>query len=134
VTAGAAGASRRPVLVADDDRDIRETVRELLELEGWPVVTARNGAEALEAMRRTRPALVLLDLVMPVMDGEEVCRRCQGDPELADIPLVIVSAAVGREERVRRLGAAGSLEKPVRIDTLLDVVRRFCGAPEPGSP
>lgn len=123
----------RPVLVADDDRDVRETVRELLELEGWPVLTARNGAEALEAMRRSRPALVLLDLVMPVMDGEEVCRRCQGDPDLAEIPVVIVSAAVGREDRVRRLGVAGSLEKPVRVDTLLDVVRRFCGAPGPRS-
>lgn len=131
---GPAGPIRRPVLVVDDDRDIRETVRELLELEGWPVITARNGAEALEAMRRVRPALVLLDLVMPVMDGEEVCRRCRADPALADIPVVIVSAAVGREERLRRIGAAGNLEKPVKIDTLFDLVRRFCGPPETGSP
>jgi len=127
VTAPVPRGPRRPVLVVDDDRDIRETLRDLLELEGWPVAVARNGLEALERMREVRPGLVLLDLFMPVMDGAEVCRRRQGDAELESIPVVVISAAPDLDERLRALRVAGHLEKPVRIETLLDTVVRFCG-------
>jgi CheY-like chemotaxis protein len=115
------------VLIVDDDRDIRETLRELLELEGWTATTARNGAEALERMRQSAPGLVLLDLVMPVMDGVEVCRRRAADPELARIPVAVISAVVGLDARLAQLDIAGYLEKPVKIETLLETVRRYCG-------
>jgi CheY-like chemotaxis protein len=117
---------RRQVLVVDDDRDIRETLRDLLELEGFPVAVARNGAEALERMRELRPGLVLLDLFMPVMDGAEVCRRRQADPELGGIPVVVLSAAPDLDERLRTLRVSGHLEKPVRIESLLETVARYC--------
>ncbi len=120
-------ARRAPVLIADDDRDTRETLRDLLELEGYPVITARNGAEALERMRLEGPGLVLLDLVMPAMDGVQVCRLRAADPALAAIPVAVISASVGQEERLRPLNLAAYLEKPVRIDTLLELVRQFCG-------
>jgi len=126
VNAPAPETARRPVLVVDDDRDIRETLRDLLELEGWPVAVAKNGVEALERMREVRPGLVLLDLFMPVMDGAEVCRRRQGDPDLEPIPVVVISAAPDLDDRLRALRVAGHLEKPVRIEALLDTVARYC--------
>lgn len=118
--------ARRHVLVVDDDRDIRETLQELLEQEGYEVETARNGAEALTLARRERPAVILLDLFMPVMDGLEFRRVQTEDPELADIPVVVVSAAAGMEARIGELGVAGYLEKPLRIEQLFDTVTRYC--------
>ena len=114
------------VLVVDDDRDIRETLQEILEIEGYEVQTARNGAEGLERARELRPAVILLDLFMPVMDGTEFRQRQLQDTELAGIPVVIVSAAAGLEERIAALGVAGHLEKPLDIDHLFDVVGRYC--------
>jgi len=125
--AGRAVAPRsRAVLVVDDDRDIRETLQEVLELEGYEVATARNGLEALARMRAARPALVLLDLFMPVMDGIEFRRRQLEEVELSDVPVVVVSAAAGIEERIAALGVTGHLEKPLRIERLFEVVERFC--------
>jgi CheY-like chemotaxis protein len=118
--------ARRHVLVVDDDRDIRETLQELLEQEGCEVATARNGVEALSAARRDQPALILLDLFMPVMDGLEFRRVQRDDPDLAHIPVVVFSAAVGMEARVSELGVAGFLEKPLRIEQLFETVTRYC--------
>jgi CheY-like chemotaxis protein len=115
------------VLVVDDDHDIRETLRDLLELEGWPVEVARNGVEALDRMRAERFGLVLLDLFMPVMDGAEVCRRRLGDPALEGVPVVVVSAAPDLDDRLQALHVTGHLEKPVRIEALLATVARYCG-------
>ena len=120
------GTARRLVLVVDDDQDIRETLQELLEQEGHEVATARNGLEALALARRERPAVILLDLFMPVMDGLEFRRVQLGDAELSTIPVVVVSAAAGIEDRISQLGVAGYLEKPVRIELLLDTVTRYC--------
>jgi len=114
------------VLVIDDDRDIRETLQEILETEGYEVQTARNGAHGLERARELRPALILLDLFMPVMDGTEFRRQQVQDADLAAIPVVIVSAAAGLEERIAAMGVAGHLEKPLDIDHLFDVVGRYC--------
>ena len=116
---------RAVVLVVDDDRDIRETLQEVLEAEGYRAVTARHGAEGLEVAREEHPALVLLDLFMPVMDGVEFRRRQLAEPALAGIPVVVVSAAHGLAGRVASMGVEGHLEKPVRIDRLFDEVARF---------
>jgi CheY-like chemotaxis protein len=119
--------ARRPVLVVDDDKDIRETLQELLEDEGYVVFTARNGGEALERVRAGQPGLVVLDLFMPVMDGAEFRRRQLADPEIALVPVVVVSAAAGLDERVASMRAVSHLEKPVRLEELLALVARFCG-------
>jgi CheY-like chemotaxis protein len=114
------------VLVVDDDRDIRETLQEILETEGYEVQTARNGVDGLERARAAHPSLILLDLFMPIMDGAEFRHRQMQDAQLADIPVVIVSAAAGLEERIAELGVAGHLEKPLDIEHLFDVVGRYC--------
>ncbi len=120
-------AERCHVLVVDDDLDIRDTLREILEHEGYLVATARNGLEGLGCAKLLRPELILLDLFMPVMDGTEFRRRQLSDPEIAAIPVVVVSAAVNLEERVSALGVAGLIEKPLHLDALFELVARFCG-------
>jgi CheY-like chemotaxis protein len=126
MNAAPSAGHRRSVLVVDDDRDIRETMRELLEGEGWTVSVAKNGVEALERMRADRPGLVLLDLFMPVMDGAEVCVQRNADPELSKIPVVVISAAPGLDQRLQELSITGHLEKPLRIDDLFATVARYC--------
>jgi CheY-like chemotaxis protein len=115
------------VLVVDDDRDIRETLEEVLAYEGYSVATAKNGAEALTAARALHPSLILLDLFMPVMDGAEFRRQQRHDPAIGDIPVIVVSAAAGLAERVAGLGVAGALEKPLHIEELFEVVAKYCG-------
>ncbi len=122
-----AGLGRHPVLVVDDDRDIRETLQELIEDEGYDVLTARHGAEALEKLRERRPGLIVLDLFMPVMDGAEFRRRQLADPALAQVPVVVISAAAGLDERVAAMRAEDHFEKPIRLDDLLAAIARFCG-------
>lgn len=120
------GLQRRAVLVVDDDRDIRETLAEILTDEGYEVLTARNGAEGLAIVAEQRPGLVLLDLFMPVMDGAEFRRQQLSDPEIADVPVVVISAAAGLERKVEPLALAGWLEKPIHIDALFAMVGRYC--------
>ncbi len=115
------------VLVVDDDRDIRETLEEILSYEGYAVATARNGAEALTQARALHPSLILLDLFMPVMDGAEFRRQQRQDPDIGEIPVVVVSAAAGLAERVAGLDVAEHLEKPLHIEQLFEVVARYCG-------
>ncbi len=113
------------LMVVDDDRDIREALSEVLQVEGYEVIEAANGREALERAHAMRPSLILLDLFMPVMDGLEFRRVQMSDPELLGIPVVILSAASGLAQRVAGLRVDALLEKPMRIEALLDVVSRF---------
>jgi two-component system response regulator MprA len=90
------------------------------------VQTASNGAEALRLLRSgARPRLVVLDLMMPVMNGWEFRAEQMGDPSLAQIPVVIMTGFGGAAEKATKLGAAGSLRKPIDVDTLFAMVRRF---------
>jgi CheY-like chemotaxis protein len=112
------------VLVVEDDEVIRESMQELLELEGFVVVTASNGREALEAVRAgARPCAVLLDLFMPVMDGWQFLAAIEADRELADLPVTVVSAA---GDRVSGIGRRRFLRKPVTLEALIAAVRRSC--------
>lgn len=82
-----------PILVVEDDSDIRETLQQVLELEGYRVATAANGHEGLAALETgERPSLILLDLMMPVMSGAEMLDHLRTDERLADIPVVVVTA------------------------------------------
>lgn len=112
------------VMVVDDDVDIREIVTEVLGDAGYAVVTARNGAEALELLETTTPGLILLDLNMPVMDGVEFCRRRAGVSPRA--PIVVMSAMHQLHERIAELEVDGALPKPVELSTLLEIVGRHC--------
>jgi CheY-like chemotaxis protein len=114
-----------PILVVEDDEIIRESMREVFELEGFDVVTASNGREALEVVRNgARPCAVVLDLFMPVMDGWQFLAEIERDGELADLPVTVVS---GAGDRVSGIGRRRYLRKPVTSATLVAAVRASAG-------
>jgi CheY-like chemotaxis protein len=115
------------VLVVEDDTDIRETVAELLVEEGYEVQTASSGQDALEWLRdgEVLPDVVLLDLMMPIMDGWTFYDHLQQQAHWAALPIVVVSADANVHEKAARLKPVACLRKPVGIDELLGVVARF---------
>ena len=115
------------ILIVDDDPEIRSTIGELLEDEGYVVEKAENGADALEALRRmsASPCLVLLDLMMPVMNGFDVLRELAADPRLSSVPVVVLSA---HSQASNVAGAKRFLRKPVTLAQLLGAAADFCGA------
>jgi len=118
--------TRTTILVIDDDDDIREVLATLLDEAGFRVVTAANGREALEHLREDpQPDVILLDLMMPEMDGYQFRAEQQRDPALRAIPTLIVTAGTVTS-RVEALGAEAILRKPVSLRRLVDTIRRFC--------
>ncbi len=113
------------VLVVDDDHDIREAIAAALTLDGYRVSTARNGKFALEQAHAHRPDLIVLDFMMPVMNGWQFMEAQRGDPELAAIPVVVETAVPDSQVE----GAAVLLGKPFDLDTLLTAVSRLCHGP-----
>jgi two-component system chemotaxis response regulator CheY len=105
------------LLVVDDDREIRESLRAALEDEGFTVAVAANGAEAIAKMEERPPRVVLLDLMMPIVDGWEVLDHMRHDPALAGVRVCVCSATYVRSSR-----ADCVLRKPFEIDALVDVV------------
>jgi CheY-like chemotaxis protein len=117
---------RFAVLVVDDDLDIRESLRDVIEAEGFPVACASNGEEALHVLaKQPRPGLIVLDLMMPVMSGWEFLTVVREDQALSKIPVAVISASGGKTPP---LGATCFLRKPVDLDTILALVREHCGA------
>jgi DNA-binding response OmpR family regulator len=112
------------ILIVDDDPAIRDVVSDILEMSDYCVKTACNGAEALDRIRDDRPSAVLLDLMMPVMDGWEFLREYKVEASLAPVPVVIMSAAQDASHAVDELGAQAFLAKPFEIETILAIVGR----------
>jgi two-component system, chemotaxis family, chemotaxis protein CheY len=112
-------AARR-VLVVDDDPDILDALSEILEAEGYDVQRARNGREALQRLEQGLPDLVLLDLMMPVMDGWEFARSLAPG---ARPPIIVLSADRNVSAKAKEIGALGWLAKPFELSELLDAVR-----------
>jgi GAF domain-containing protein/CheY-like chemotaxis protein len=115
------------ILVVDDDATVRELVVRHLERAGFAVVAARGGQEGLRLVRELRPAAVTLDIMMPDLDGWTVLAAIKGDPELAGIPVVLMSI-VDQKNRGYALGAAEYLVKPVDRAKLVETLRNICGA------
>jgi CheY-like chemotaxis protein len=111
------------VLVVEDHADLREMLAVLLESEGFQVQTARNGAEALTSLERSRPSVILLDLMMPVMTGDEFRERQLADPRYRDVPVICMTAAHDGRERADRIHANQYFQKPVDFERLLGAVR-----------
>jgi CheY-like chemotaxis protein len=114
------------VLVVDDDPDILEAICDILDAEGYRVARARHGGEALDRVLSEAPAIILLDLMMPVMDGiafaHELRRRGLAD----GVPIVVISAD-GNPQKAALVGAQGYLAKPFDIDALLGQVALMTG-------
>ena len=118
-------AQSAPVLIIEDDPDLRDALRELLSGKGYHVTTAADGREGLARMGAPpRPGVILLDLMLPRMDGFEFRVRQLEDPELAAIPVIVLSGGGDVERKVARLGVAASLTKPLDLGTLLEHVAR----------
>jgi CheY-like chemotaxis protein len=116
------------VLIVEDDHDVREALTQVLEFEGYGVVGAANGMEGMECMRvGPSPHIILLDLMMPVMDGVQFREQQMLDPELAKIPVVVISADRKAEQKAVALGVAACLKKPLEVDNLLELVARLSG-------
>ena len=123
-----AEARGQTVLVIDDDRDVRESLRTLLHLDGYKVTTARNGQHALEQLHGgLRPCIILLGLMMPAMDGQHFRAEQLRNPEFARIPVVVLSGDDDPAEHAASLGAVAlPLRKPVDIDTVLQLIATHC--------
>ncbi|MER5637704.1 response regulator [Kitasatospora sp. NPDC002227] len=114
------------VLVVDDSEVIRQLIRVNLELEGFQVVTAADGAECLEVVRRVRPDVVTLDVVMPRLDGLRTAARLRALPETCRLPIAIVSACTPADlDRGASVGVDGYLAKPFDPADLVALVRRL---------
>jgi CheY-like chemotaxis protein len=114
------------VLVVDDERDVRQLLSTYLNLQGFSVITASNGSEALKRLGEVRPCLILLDLMMPVMDGVEFRKHQQEDPRWAQIPVVCLSAKHDAAAIARDMKLDECVRKPFDIDEIGTVVRRHC--------
>jgi two-component system, chemotaxis family, chemotaxis protein CheY len=119
----------------DDDDDVREAVSSALDDEGYDVVVARDGGDALGVLQRApAPELIVLDLTMPRMNGSEFRRRLMLElPQLSGVPLVVISADVEGRVKARSLGAAAFLRKPIRLSELFRAVEAQLRPGEPGA-
>jgi CheY-like chemotaxis protein len=124
------------ILLVDDDADLRESLAEALEEAGYTVDRAGNGQEALQKLRShtgaERPVAVLLDLLMPVMNGWQFCQLKRRDPAVADIPVIAMSGAVSRDPRSPYfIEVEDFLAKPVEFEDLLHKLRAMVARPRP---
>lgn len=119
------------VLILDDDRAVLNGLTELLESEGYKVATATDGLAGLHQLRAgLRPCVILLDLMMPIMDGWDFRHEQMKDEVLRDIPIVIITAAGFSEASVKaQFGDIEFVPKPPPVQGLLDAIRRSCGEP-----
>ena len=119
------------VLVVDDDDDVRETVTMVLDASGYATIPAFDGVDALERLRdrQTHPSLILLDLRMPRLSGEQVMEEILGTPALAGIPVVVMSGDREARDTALAMGAASCLTKPIELDDLERVVKNYARAP-----
>jgi CheY-like chemotaxis protein len=117
------GVTDKKVLVADDEQAITELVAFALELEGFQVIQAPDGLEALRLVREERPNLAMIDIMMPGMDGREVSRRIKDNPETSHIPVLLFSAAPNPD--IAEAKADGFMPKPFDVGQLVESVRQY---------
>lgn len=121
-----AAASKGRILIVEDEPFIAETVRFALEKAGYDCILAADGEEGIHAARRERPELILLDVMLPKLNGLQVCRILKADRNLAAVPVVMVTARVQDRDYVqgKEAGASDYVTKPFELDELLTVVER----------
>jgi DNA-binding response OmpR family regulator len=124
---------RETILVVDDEEDILLLCRVNLEFEGYTVITASSGVEGLERARSSQPSLVLLDVMMPTLDGWHVLEALKSEPTMKDIPVVMLTARVQGEDQMRGWsgGAADYIMKPFSPVALLETIRNLLHPADP---
>jgi CheY-like chemotaxis protein len=116
------------ILVVDDDADLRDSLAQVLLDEGYAVAKAAHGGEALDCLRAgPLPSVILLDLMMPVLNGWQFREAQVRDPELASIPVLVISADPSAARAAAELGVTGSLSKPLDVGRLLAAIERCAG-------
>lgn len=118
----ASSGNNKKILIAEDHLDSREALRELLQAFGFEVVEAINGQQAVQAARHERPCLILMDVMMPVMDGFEAIRLIRQEPSMNGTPIIAVTAMDGARELALHAGANDYLGKPIDIRRLIGLV------------
>ena len=125
--AAPAPSDDRPLaLVVDDSITVRRVTERFLQRNGLRVATAKDGLDAISAMRDHKPDVILLDIEMPRMDGYEFASHVRNDPRVADVPIIMITSRVGDKHRARaiELGVNDYLGKPYQDAQLLDAIRR----------
>jgi CheY-like chemotaxis protein len=123
--------ANRRILVVDDEPDIRDSLSEALELVKCEVEQASNGLHALSVLSRVQlPSLILLDLMMPHMDGFDFIKERDQDVRLKNIPVIVISADGAADTKIKGLNVQGCLKKPIELQRLFDVVEVYCGPEE----
>jgi two-component system cell cycle response regulator DivK len=115
------------ILVVEDQEDNRQIIRDMLSGTGYEILEAENGEEALAAVAKQRPDLILMDIQMPVLDGYEATRRIKADPGLRSIPIIAITsyALGGDEQKARAAGCDDYVPKPYSPRQLLAKVRQY---------
>ena len=116
-----------PILIVDDDPEVRDVMSGIIEAAGYAVVTASNGEEALDRIHEQEPSLIFLDIEMPVMGGEEFRQHQRHDTALLRIPTVVMTGS--EHEPLLDLAVGETIRKPARLADILDIVRRYCVGP-----
>ncbi len=113
------------VLIVDDNLDIRLLFKRRLETEGYEVIEAENGLQAAETLQSTEPCLVILDLMMPIMDGWQFLEwKKEQKKELAELPVIVISAVSNNVKAPE--GVAGFLKKPVSLSNMISTIQNHC--------
>lgn len=117
-----------PILVIDDDKEIRESLSDVLSDEGYTVVLAENGRDALNFLSSTDqlPRLVFLDLMMPILDGQGFRKEQMSNPAISEIPTILFSANGQLDKRALEIGMTDFLKKPIDLDELLETAAKYC--------
>ncbi len=122
-------AEQKKILIADDNENIREALVYLLEDEGYKLWSARDGAETLSKMREVRPDILFLDIMMPEINGYDVCRSIKADPELKKTYVIMLTAKgqVSEQERGKEVGADEYIVKPFSPMEILSKIKKILG-------
>ena len=113
------------ILVIEDDPAIRDTLAEILEFEGYKVSVATNGREGLQSAMELKPNVILLDLMMPVMNGYEFRTEQRALPEISEIPVIMISADGNLSQKAAAVNTPHYLKKPIELEMLLGMIRQF---------
>src|SRR5208283_3285293 len=122
---------RKKVLIVDDERLTRAVLQRNVILAGYDVMLASNGVEALQKIQEAAPDLIVVDLVMPDMNGFEMCRRIRNNKQTTKIPVVVVSALQSQTdiEEAKASGADAYLTKPIKPEEFIKHIKKYLGSP-----